>query len=67
MEKTALRNVSAHAMVVMISLVFVNMDASQDGQEISAKKVTLVLSMISIKNCSYSIISFKIFSLKSFK
>lgn len=41
MEKTALMNVSKHAMIAMMPMVSVIMDASQDGKDISAKNVTL--------------------------
>lgn len=42
LEKTASMNVSIHVMIVMMNLVSVIMGASQDGQDISAKKVTLL-------------------------
>lgn len=45
LEKTASMNVSIHAMTVMMSLVCVIMGASQDGQAISARRVTFLLTM----------------------
>lgn len=42
LEKTASMNVSKHVMIVMMNLVSVIMGASQDGQDIFAKKVTLL-------------------------
>lgn len=45
LEKTALMNVPTHVMTVMMSLVCVSMDASQDGQDTSVMKVILILAM----------------------